>query len=284
VAFDFVPKLLSMLQDKKVMQWDNLALDPHRPFALPQQTSNCPIGECHTGSVYQMLHKKRITNPDWNQLLVPLIPYADKTHVDTFGWFTLEPLVFTTVIFKEKFRCHHVAWKPLGYIANQHQSRATNKITPQGDNQRNYHQQLAVLLQRIKSEQNGTTKLLQNITIFMNNQQVIVDIIYPILFIIADTPAADTMCGWFNSYQLQIGHLHKACNVSPHDADKPNHQCAWLTKEQLMHSSCQEAKQAHQPLSMHYHPNHAFQHLEIGCDVNGVFGATPMDTMHGIRH
>ena len=141
-----------------------------------------------------------------------------------------------------------------------------------------------MLLQRIKSEQNGTTKLLQNVTIFLNNQQVIVDIICPILFIIADTPAADTMCGRFNSYQLQIGRLHRACNVSPHDADKPNHQCARLTKEQLMHSSCQAAKQARQPLSMHYHPNHAYQHLEIGCDVYGVFGATPMDTMHGIRH
>ena len=129
-----------------------------------------------------------------------------------------------------------------------------------------------MLLQRIKSEQaEWFNKLLQNITIFLNNQQVIVDI----LFIIADTLAADTMCGWFNSYQLQIGRLHRACNVSPYDADKPNHQCVWLTKEQLMHSSCQAAKQARQPLSMHYHPNHAYQHLEIGCDVYGVFGATP---------
>ena len=93
-------------------------------------------------------------------------------------------------------------------------------------------------------------KLLLDVTIFLNNQQVIVDIICPILFIIADTLAADTMCGQFNSYQLQIGRLHRACNVSPHDADKPNHQCARLTKEQLMHSSCQEAKQARQPLSI----------------------------------
>ena len=130
VAFDFVPQLLSMLQDKKVMQWDNLALDPHWPFALPQQTSNCPIGECHTGSVYQMLHKKHITNPDRNQLLVPLILDADKTHVDTFGWFTLEPLVFTTAIYKEEFHCQHVAWKPLGYIVNQHHHMPPSKPLP----------------------------------------------------------------------------------------------------------------------------------------------------------
>ena len=122
VAFDFVPQLLSMLQDKKVMQWDNLALDPHCPFAIPPPTPNCPISESHTGSVYQMLHKKHITNPDRNQLLVPLILYADKANVDTFGRFTLEPLVFTTAIFKEKFRRHHAAWKPLGYIAKDRKS------------------------------------------------------------------------------------------------------------------------------------------------------------------
>ena len=52
ICYDFVPQLLSILQNKEMMTLDNLVLDPMNPLAM-HRPSNGRLGEALSGSVYQ---------------------------------------------------------------------------------------------------------------------------------------------------------------------------------------------------------------------------------------
>ena len=110
VKFDFVSQLLSLLQDKTLMQSKHLVVNqpPAHPFGF-YQSPDGRLGECHTGYVYQHLYVKHIQDPS-RQLLCPLILYMDQTNVDKFGRFQLEPLSFTTSLFNMKTRQRAPAW------------------------------------------------------------------------------------------------------------------------------------------------------------------------------
>ena len=75
IAYDFVPQLLSLLQNRNIMIEENLLLDvsdPLKPFKGPGQVR----GEAISGSVYHDAYKRLITNPG-NQLIVPMIQWID---------------------------------------------------------------------------------------------------------------------------------------------------------------------------------------------------------------
>jgi hypothetical protein len=80
ICYDFVPQLLSILQDKEMMTSDNLVLDPMNPLAM-YKPKNGRLGEALSGSVYQQMHDEYVTDPS-RQLLCPLISYTDATSVD----------------------------------------------------------------------------------------------------------------------------------------------------------------------------------------------------------
>jgi len=54
ICYDFVPQLLSILQNKKMMAGHNLVLDPNNPLAR-YKPSDDRLGEALSGSVYQGL-------------------------------------------------------------------------------------------------------------------------------------------------------------------------------------------------------------------------------------
>ena len=103
VTFDFVAHLMSLLHDNNLMQWDNLALNPDDPFA---PYSAAELSECHSAQCYQTMYTQMHINKDNNELLCPLILYVDKTNVDKFSRFAVEPLSFTLSMFKYKTRCY----------------------------------------------------------------------------------------------------------------------------------------------------------------------------------
>jgi hypothetical protein len=56
------------------------------------------------------------------------------------------------------------------------------------------------MLQGLQRVQTGVDSRLQNIEIYCFGKCLRVDVLCPILFIAADTPAADKLCGHFSSY------------------------------------------------------------------------------------
>jgi hypothetical protein len=90
IAFDFVPQLLSLLQNRDIMTKENLLIDlQNDPLARYKSPGNLR-GEALSGQVYQDAYKRLITDPK-RQLFVPIIQWVDRTHVTGDGWFSLKP-------------------------------------------------------------------------------------------------------------------------------------------------------------------------------------------------
>ena len=102
ISFDFVPQLLSLLQNRSIMTQENVLIDFGDPFAPYTSPNNC-LEEAVSGNVYKDAYKRLVTDPS-RQLFVPIIQWIDRTHVTGNDWFTLKPYMFTPAIFKEKFR------------------------------------------------------------------------------------------------------------------------------------------------------------------------------------
>jgi hypothetical protein len=69
---------------------------------------------------------------------------------------------------------------------------------------RNYHAQLSAMLETLRLAQSPKTSTLKNVEIYLFGKVVTVDILCPILFISADTPAADKLCGHYSSYNAGV--------------------------------------------------------------------------------
>jgi hypothetical protein len=114
ICYDFVPQILSLLQDKELMSANNLVLDPINPFAkfVPQDGR---LGEALSGSVYSKLYDL-LVNDHTKQLLIPLIFYTDATQIDALSRFSIEPFLFTIAILSHAARSKASSWRPLGYV------------------------------------------------------------------------------------------------------------------------------------------------------------------------
>jgi hypothetical protein len=118
VGFDFVPKLLSLVQCPERMQMQNLNVNPLDPFDNMANTvdGDTVIGEPRTATVYQdyiaYLRAKRWLTQ--RTFLVELVFYTDRTHIDTKGRLTSCPVTMSSTLFKEKCRRDPDFWRELG--------------------------------------------------------------------------------------------------------------------------------------------------------------------------
>ena len=89
ICYDFVPQLLSILQDKEMMSSENLLLDSTNPLSM-YKPKDGQLGDALSGSVYQTLYSEMVID-ELKQLLCPLICYTDATTVDSNSRFSVEP-------------------------------------------------------------------------------------------------------------------------------------------------------------------------------------------------
>ena len=142
ICYDFVPQLLSILQNKKMMSTNNLVLDPNNPLAMYKPPDG-RLGEALSGSVYQDMYRRLVSNPS-KQLLCPLICYTDGgTQIDSLSWFGVEPFLFTPAVLSHAARCKADAWRPLGYVQQLKSNlRSDKRKLSTSAKARNYHAQL----------------------------------------------------------------------------------------------------------------------------------------------
>ena len=77
ITFDFVPQLLRLLQNCRIMTQENLVLDMQNPLQQ-YKSPNGNIGEALSGSVYRGAYPKYVKHPAW-ELFVPIIQWTDRT-------------------------------------------------------------------------------------------------------------------------------------------------------------------------------------------------------------
>ena len=151
VVFDFVPQLLTLLQNPNILQQDNLAIDvncPLRPYVNPTAAVLC---EALSGSVYAEAYARYITQPS-HQLFIPNIQWIDCTQVTGNQQFSLKPYMFTPAAFStERLRCTIKAWGYHSSLPKVKLSSAQHQIQRQVDPIRIYHKQLWQVLSTFAS-------------------------------------------------------------------------------------------------------------------------------------
>ena len=277
IVFDFVPQLLRLLQNPKLMTSTNLLIDPKNPL-LPYASPNGVLGDALSGQVYQDAYQRLITNPE-RQFFVPIIQWIDRTSVTGNDRFSLKPYMFTPAIFKEKFRRTIHAWGYHGFLPKAKVSSAQNKTQIQGDNIRNYHAELYAVLQSFTL----AGPRLRNIILPLGaSGSICVDIITCILFVIQDMQEGDTLCGRFGSHTTGIQRHCRACNVAAKDLDNPHAKCTFLKAADMALIAHNPDKTVRTPWSQHF-LNNAFDYVPMADPVRGIFGATPVETLHAFR-
>ena len=190
ICFDFVPQLLSILQNPDIMTEENLLInmaDPLKPFRSPNNVR----GKAILGSVYKDAYNRLITDP--NQLFVLIIQWIDQTNVTGNDQFSLKPYMFTPAISKEKFRRTFPAWGFHGFLPKDHSSSAENKHKKEGENIRTYHAQLKEVLKTFIA----ANSRLKGVKLPIGTKGVTkCDIVTCVLFIlIQDNQEGHSLCG-----------------------------------------------------------------------------------------
>jgi hypothetical protein len=150
ICYDFVPQLLLILQNKAMMLANNLVLDPNNPLAMMYKPQDNRLGKALSGSVYQDMHQRLVSNPT-KQLLCPLTCYTDG------------PFLFMPAVLSHVAHCKAKAWHPFGYV--QHLRCNQTKLNGAAK-ARNYHAQLQAMLQGLKRVKTGVDSRLQNVEIY----------------------------------------------------------------------------------------------------------------------
>jgi hypothetical protein len=161
ICYDFVPQFLLILQNKEMMSANNLVLDPNNLLAM-YKPQNSRLGEALSGSVYQDMYQRLVSNPT-KQLLRPLICYTDGTQIDALSRFIVEPFLFMPAVLLHVAHCKAEAWRPFGYM--QHLRSKRTKLNGVAK-ARNYHAQLQAMLQGLQWVQIGVDSRLQNVEIY----------------------------------------------------------------------------------------------------------------------
>ena len=277
ITFDFVPQLLQLLQNRTIMTQENLLIDvqdPLRPYTSPEGVR----GEALSGQVYQDAYQRLVTNPQ-RQLFVPIIQWIDRTSVTGNDRFSLKPYMFTPAIFAEPFRRTIPAWGYHGFLPKPKTSSAQNQTFKLGDNIRNYHAQLQIVLSSFRT----SSSRLRNVQLPLGpTGSIHVDIVTCILFVIQDMQEGDALCGRYGPHTPQVQRHCRSCNVSYADLDSPYFACRYLFAEPMAMIAASDDKAICVRWSQHAVYN-AFQDVVLADHVQGIFGATPVETMHAFR-
>jgi hypothetical protein len=211
----------------------NVNCNPANPCARFQSPGNM-LGKLHSGSVYnRRLYDKLITNPT-RQLLAPIVLYFDKSHVTNgSNCFALEPGSFTTSLFTEVKHRPTDAWGMLGFIHQLLKSSAENAALHLDMNVNNSHRQLNVILRGIAEVQHGIDQRLTNVTLTIDDHTFECQLLCPIICVITDTPAANIVCGRFNSASSKIARPHRTCDCTHDQLDNADCVCVFVHAKEL---------------------------------------------------
>ncbi len=139
ITFDFVPQLLQLLQNRRIMTQENLVLDMQNPLQQ-YKSPNGEIGEALSGSLYRDAYSEYGKHPA-RELFVPIIQWIDRTSVTGNDRF---PLNHTCLRPHYSRRSFVEKLKPGGttaffpkHVYRRHRTKCKHKATTFGNTMRN---------------------------------------------------------------------------------------------------------------------------------------------------
>jgi hypothetical protein len=171
----------------------------------------------------------------------------------------------------------------LGFIHQLLKSSAENAALHPDTNVNNYHRQLNVILRGIAEVQHGIDQRLTNVTLTIDNHTFECHLLCPIICVITDTPAANIVCGHYNSTSSEIARPHRTCDCTHDQLDNADRVCVFVHAAELFELMTTGTPAELKLQSVKPVVNHAFAKLDVGDLTRNIFGATLTDIMHAIR-
>ena len=286
ICFDFVPALLSLLQDESLMVTENLVINKDYPMSM-YFPSDSKLGEANSGSRYRELYQEFASGK--NQLLVPIIMYLDGTVIDSKGHIDICPVSFTTSLFSEKARRDVKFWRLLGYCPDLHRGRsgAMNSFDRIGEGKgritRNFHQVMDTLMAGLAKAQAGLDSRLKQVPLKICGRWFVVELVCPLLFVINDGKQGDQLCCRLMSHHSSVFRHHRSCDCLYNDLDNPDFQCTFLSTDEVNHVSQHGSQEDLRQLSI-YQCDNSFNRIQMGQNPHGIFMCAVVDVMHTIQH
>jgi len=240
--------------------------------------------DINDGSVFRQAYKAHIKDPQ-RDLLVPPIIFMDKTHCDTNGLLTIEPVSYTLAIFTKEARKNPAFWRCLGYVYNS--SRSIPSQTPE-QKQTDYHHAIKHIIASLVKAQKEDGILWQ---IKYQGKLYEVCMKIPLLLVAGDTEGHDKLCGKFTS-RIKVNYLCRVCACPLEETSDPDkvHPLTKASKiaqlvEKATHTSSHHAgryREELRRLSYYCLPN-AWTDV-VWCDpIRGINGSTPPELLHVIE-
>jgi hypothetical protein len=279
ICFDFASQLLSLLQNPSIMTAENLAIDINDPLKPYHKLKGSNVlGEALSGSVYRKAYDQLITDPQ-KQLFVPIIQWIDRTSVTGNDRFSLKPYMFTPAIFTEKFRRSIKAWGYHGFLPKRKSSSAQKQTLRMGDAIRIYHKELDAVLESFRK----CAPQLCGVHLPIGPKgRICVDIVTCVLFIIQDMQEGDMLCGRYGVHTSGIQRPHRCCDVNYDDLKNCDVHCKYLVASDMGVIARSNDDDLRKRWSQHKLEN-AFERITFADPERGIFGATPVETMHAFR-
>jgi hypothetical protein len=153
---------------------------------------------------------------------------------------------------------------------------AQNQTQIQGNDIRSYHAKLYAVLHSF------TTAGPQPCNVMLPlgpNGAICIDFITCILFVIQDMQEGDASCGQNGSHTMGIQRHCRACNVSAAQLDYLRAVGTFLVAADMACITHNPDQMVRTQWSQNF-LNNAFDYVPIADPVRGIFGATPVETLH----
>ena len=282
---DFAAGLGSLLSDPYVMQDKHLLFyekEDGSPLGRPSEVPPEELEDILDGDVCRAAYKIYVKSE--SDLMVPVIFFIDKTHVDRNGRLKIEPVCFTLGIFRKEYRRLPEFWRTLGYVNTMGRSDAEGKAIFRNmdgpEKIRDYHYVLNIILKSYKDAQVADLPW----TIQYKGRAYDVRMRVPLLYVIGDTEGHDKLCAHYQCRaNAGIKSLCRYCDCPNLETGNPRYKGNLTRASTVQRLVDRNDKKKLQQMSYHCVEN-AFNGV-LFCDPNrGINGATPVELLHLLQH
>ena len=272
-SFSFKHQLISLLTNERLMEVENLLINPDNPFdSVPKE--NCMLDDLNSGWWYRETHTEICTDPT-KEILLPIVLFIDGGKVTER--LSLEPIVFTLGIFNRATRNKPDAWRTLGYIEgknNYSDPSYTQNKKQTAESWREYHKIIDRLIGTMKcmlGRDNGFEW-----TLYLKGKRFKVVFKLAIQLILGDCEGHKKLCLHFGTTNSNI--LCRHCHVSFHQSDDPDHVCIPMSMDEVTNKTNEELE-----LLSKYNVPNAFHGVYFGARDMTIYQSTPPEPLHGFQ-
>ena len=197
--------------------------NPKDPFSAPDMWTDAEdspeyerqatrkVGDLVSGRWYARTYHDRC-DPSKMEILCPIIIFLDKTHTDSKGRLTQEPVMYTLGIFNQETRNKPEAWRPLGLLPNFKSVRQHRDIDKK---QEDFHYVLSHVLQDLKQVQKKDGVV---VTFPYGGKVISAVFKVPTACVLGDHEGQNKNCGHKG---CKSNHPCRRCDIMKDESDQP---------------------------------------------------------------